>query len=159
MGCCLPDVGGETRSCLQIAEPFLFVYGTLLRGFASLESWQRRVRAEFAGRGRIKGKLYDLGEYPGAITDSEHLVRGELYELRNPGNAVKILDEYEWYSPLHPERSLFVRAVTPVVMDNGGEKEAWVYFYNGQVDERKLIAGGDYRGKSKPRSEDTSRVC
>ncbi len=143
-----------------VATPrFLFVYGTLLRGFASLESWRGRVQAEFAGRGRIKGKLYDLGEYPGAIADSEHLVRGEVYELRSPGDALNILDEYEAFFPLHPERSLFVRAVTPVVMADGREMEAWVYFYNGQVDERKLMAGGDYRGESKPRSADTSRVC
>ena len=140
------------------APRFLFVYGTLLRDFASLESWQRRVQAEFVGRGRIKGKLYDLGEYPGAITDSEHRVRGEVYELRNPGEAVKLLDEYEEFFPLHPERSLFVRTVTPVVMDDGREMEAWAYFYNGQVDESKLIAGGDYRDISKPRSAGTRRV-
>ncbi len=142
-----------------VATPrFLFVYGTLLRGFASLESWRRRVQAEFAGRGRIKGKLYDLGEYPGAIADAEQVVRGEVYELRGPANAVSILDEYEGYFPLHPKRSLFVRTVTPVIMDDGRETKAWVYFYNGPVDERKLIAGGDYRGKSKPRSADTRRV-
>ena len=130
-----------------------------MKGFDSLQNWQRRVKAEFVGRGKIKGRLYDLGEYPAVISSvSEQLVRGEVYELRDPANAVDILDEYEEFFPLHPERSLFVRAVTPVMMDDGGETKAWVYFYNGQVDERKLIAGGDYRGKSKQRSADTRRA-
>ena len=140
-------------------QPFLFVYGTLMQGFDSLENWQSRVQAEFVGRGKIQGRLYDLGRYPGAIrAASEHLVRGEVYKLRNPANALDILDEYEGFFPLHPERSSFVRAVTSVVMDDGREKEAWVYFYNGPVDESKLIAGGDYRSKSKPRSAGTRRV-
>ena len=144
-----------------VATPrFLFVYGTLMRGFPSLESWQGRVQAEFVGRGNIQGRLYDLGEYPAVIrAGSEHLVRGEVYELRDPANAVSILDEYEAFSPSHPERSLFIRAVTPVVMDDGRKAKVWVYVYNGQVDERKLIAGGDYRGSANLRSADTRRVC
>ena len=143
-----------------VASPrFLFVYGTLRRGFDAVENWPRNVKAEFVGRGRIKGKLYDLGEYPGAIVDAEQVVRGEVYELRGPANAVSILDEYEEFFPFHPERSLFIRAISPVAMDDGRETEAWVYFYNGQVDQSKLISGGDYRSKSKPRSAGTSRVC
>ena len=142
-----------------VTPPFLFVYGTLMQGFDSLENWQSRVQAEFVGRGKIQGRLYDLGKFPGAIRAAfEHLVRGEVYKLRNPANALDILDEYEGFFPLHPERSSFVRAVTPVVMDDGREKEAWVYFYNGPVDESKLIADGDYRSKSKPRSAGTRRV-
>ena len=144
-----------------VTPRFLFVYGTLLRGSASVESWQRRVQAEFAGRGRIKGKLYDLGEYPGAIADAEQVVRGEVYELRSPDDAVKILDEldeYEGYFPLRPKKSLFVRRVTSVVMDDGGNTKAWVYFFNGPVDENDLIPGGDYRSNLKPRSAGTRRV-
>ncbi|MCH7978431.1 MAG: gamma-glutamylcyclotransferase [Acidobacteria bacterium] len=143
-----------------VATPrFLFVYGTLMKGFDSLQNWQRRVQAEFVGRGKIKGRLYDLGEYPVVISSvSEQLVRGEVYELRDPANAVDILDEYEEFSPLHPERSLFVRAVTPVVMDDGREMEAWVYFYNGPVDEDNLIPGGDYGGRANLPSAGTRRV-
>ena len=144
-----------------VATPrFLFVYGTLREGFDSLENWQSRVQAEFVGRGKIQGRLYDLGAYPAVIrAASEHLVRGEVYRLRDPANAADVLDEYEGFFPLHPERSLFVRAVTSVVTDDGREKEAWVYFYNGQVDASKLISSGDYRSKSKPRSAGTRRVC
>ncbi len=75
-----------------VTPPFLFVYGTLMQVFDSLENWQSRVRAEFIGRGKIQGRLYDLGRYPGAIrAASEHLVRGEVYKLRNPANALDIL--------------------------------------------------------------------
>jgi hypothetical protein len=34
-----------------------------MRGFR--EDWQRKLGAEFVGRGTIRGNLYDLGEYPG----------------------------------------------------------------------------------------------
>jgi len=51
----------------QIAK--LFVYGTLRRGF-ELHSYLRRQSARFLGEGIIGGRLYDLGEYPGAIPSS-----------------------------------------------------------------------------------------
>jgi gamma-glutamylcyclotransferase (GGCT)/AIG2-like uncharacterized protein YtfP len=41
----------------------LFVYGTLMKGHR--DDWQQKVRARFIGRGRITGKLYRLGKFPG----------------------------------------------------------------------------------------------
>ena len=84
-------------------------------------------------------------------------IAGELAE-KSPGDAVKILGEYEGYFPLRTKKSLFVRTVTPVILEDGGETKAWVYFYNGPVDEDNLIPGGDYRGRANLRSADTRRV-
>jgi gamma-glutamylcyclotransferase (GGCT)/AIG2-like uncharacterized protein YtfP len=127
---------------------YLFVYGTLMKGFDSLEKWQKRVNAVLLGRGRVSGKLYDVGDYPGAVAadrNSQWEVLGELYELRTPEAAIKLLDDYEDFFPMHPEKSLYVRTLVPVKMEDGRTVRAWVYWFNGEVDEGKLIPNGDYR--------------
>lgn len=137
------------------ATRFVFVYGTLMKGFE--DDWQKSAGASFVGRGKIKGKLYDLDEYPGAVCaprNSQDFVNGELYELRDPTAATRILDDYEEFLPLLPDKSLFVRAAVPVWLEDRRREHAWVYFYNRPVDKARLIASGDYRdklsGKSRP---------
>ena len=128
------------------STPFLFVYGTLMKGFG--EGWQDLVGAELVGQGSIGGRLYDLGDYPGATPDggeSRQRVRGELYRLSDPELAMRILDGYEEFLPLQPEESLFVRTLVPVTLETDRREDAWVYFYNRAADEAKLIPSGDYR--------------
>jgi gamma-glutamylcyclotransferase (GGCT)/AIG2-like uncharacterized protein YtfP len=127
---------------------FIFVYGTLMKGFH--EDWQTKVGAHLVGRGRINGRLYDLGEYPGAIcapADSGEHVRGELYEVEDAKLATRILDRFEEYFPRRPHKSLFLRIVAPVTLEDGRTENAWVYVYNRDVDEATFIPGGDYRDK------------
>lgn len=103
------------------------------------------------GRGRMNGKLYDLGDFPGAICaapDSGEYVKGELYEVRDAEFATKILDEFEEFFPRHPRKSLFVRTIAPVTLEDGRREDAWVYVYNQPVDETKLVPSGDYRENS-----------
>ena len=138
----------------QVAE-YLFVYGTLMG--ARRDGLLTKVEASFAGRGAIRAKLYHLGGYPGAKPDHEHDVKGELYRLAEPRKALLLLDEYEdcWCSlrPRAPHasaaaprsRGLFLRKLATVQLDDGSEREAWVYFYNRPVDESRLIPSGDYR--------------
>jgi len=130
--------------------PFLFVYGTLRMGFG--EDWQRRVGAEFAGRGTIRGNLYDLGDYPGArVLGAEpgQRVSGELYRLRDPEIALKTLDSYEEFSPLVPKKSLFVRELVSVTLEGGRKKRAWAYLYNRGIAGARLIPTGCYRDSDK----------
>lgn len=61
---------------------FLFVYGTLMGG--QRKDLLAKVGATFFGRGTIRAKLYDLGEYPGVKPDHRHQVKGELYRLTTP---------------------------------------------------------------------------
>jgi len=125
---------------------FVFVYGTLMKGFQ--EDWQTKVGARLLGRGRISGKLYDLGEYPGAICaagDSGEYVKGELYEVKDPELATSILDQFEEFFPRRPHKSLFVRIIAPVTLEDGRRENAWVYVYNQPVDETRLVPSGDYR--------------
>ena len=131
-----------------VGTKLLFVYGTLLKG--QHEDWQQRVGAHLVGRGRINGKLYNLGEFPGALANSDPRcqVEGEVYCLDDINHATRILDEYEEYHPSHPEKSLFIRREVPVVMEDGTGKRAWVYLYNGPVNESDLILSGNYRERA-----------
>lgn len=126
----------------------LFVYGTLMKGLR--EDWQRKVGAHFVGRGRITGKLYDLGEYPGAVacTDPQHQIVGEVYRLDDPDTATGILDQYEEFLPFRPDKSLFIRKKLPVTLKGGTQKQAWVYLYNRSVNDAELIPGGNYRERT-----------
>jgi gamma-glutamylcyclotransferase (GGCT)/AIG2-like uncharacterized protein YtfP len=124
--------------------PYLLVYGTLMRGLG--EDWQHQLGARFIRRGSIKARLYDLAGYPGAVgSGSDERVKGELYRLTSPERALAALDDYEEYLPSKPLRSLFVREVLPVTLEGGGEKKAWVYLYNREVPESRVIPSGDYR--------------
>jgi gamma-glutamylcyclotransferase (GGCT)/AIG2-like uncharacterized protein YtfP len=117
-----------------------------MKGFQ--EDWQRKVGAEFVGRGTIRGNLYDLGDYPGArvvAAEPGQRVSGELYRLRDPELALETLDKYEEFSPREPNRSLFVRELLPVILEDGRKRRAWAYLYNRGIAGAKLIPSGRYR--------------
>lgn len=123
----------------------LFVYGSLRRDVPGGRSELLGDAAEFLGPGRIRGRLLDLGAYPGlvaAVTRDER-VRGELYVIRGR-RTLAVLDAYEDYDPRRPERSLFLRRETQVELDSGETKIAWVYWYTGAPGRGRVIASGDY---------------
>jgi len=112
-----------------------------------------QIGASLAGRATIQAKLYDLGEYPGAKPDHQHQVKGELYRLTRPAEALTLLDGYEDYVSLRPPDGLFVREQAQVTLEDGHTETAWVYFYNRPVDESHLILDGDYRSWMRRRNE------
>jgi gamma-glutamylcyclotransferase (GGCT)/AIG2-like uncharacterized protein YtfP len=123
-----------------------------MKGFR--EDWQRKLGAEFVGRGTIRANLYDLGDYPGArVVGAEpaQRVSGELYRLRAPESALKSLDRYEEFSPLRPNKSLFVRELLAVTLEDGRKKRAWAYLYNRGIADAKLIPTGRYRDSANAR--------
>ena len=115
----------------ELDTDFLFVYGTLRRGFA-LHHHLRRMGAEFVATGEVQAELFDLGKFPGArkSTKPGKIVAGEVYRLRQAENALKVLDHVEGFSPQTPEKSLFQRATTEVVLPNGERRVAWIYWLN-----------------------------
>jgi gamma-glutamylcyclotransferase (GGCT)/AIG2-like uncharacterized protein YtfP len=129
--------------------PLLFVYGTLMRGFHV--SWQGEFGAKLVGQGTIRARLYDLGDFPGArLADNtaDSSVTGELYRLREPERAIRVLDSYEGYFPTQPYRSLFIRDLVTVTVEGGRRTRAWTYVYNRPVSNAKLIPSGDYRDRA-----------
>jgi gamma-glutamylcyclotransferase (GGCT)/AIG2-like uncharacterized protein YtfP len=75
---------------------YLFSYGTLLPQHAPREiaSTVRRLRR--VGQGLVRGRLYDLGDYPGAVlTRNGPLIRGLVFELPEDPEVLERLDQYE----------------------------------------------------------------
>jgi ribosomal protein S1 len=81
--------------------------------------------------GKLQAELSDLGEFPGArkSTKPGKTVEGELYRLHRMGNTLKVFDQVEGFSPRNPEKSLFQRATTEVILPNGQRRLAWIYWY------------------------------
>ena len=99
------------------------------------------------GEAKVKGKLYDLGEYPAAIpTTEEDFIKGELYELKEAGEfewAIEQLDDYEGLNPEEGETKLYARELVEVFCNNQST-QAWIYWCTKDVTGRPLIASGDY---------------
>ena len=125
-------------------EQLVFFYGTLMAAFSG--PWRRDVGhlLVFRGRGSIAAALFDLGNYPAAVSVPDSRVRGELYEITGPDAVLKTLDEFEGYLPAQPEASLYTRSLTLVTLEDGAQVDAWAYFYNAPLGRAERIASGDY---------------
>ncbi|NCI47809.1 gamma-glutamylcyclotransferase family protein [Sediminibacterium soli] len=128
------------------ATPYLFVYGSLRKGFhhPAYEYISRYFR--FAGDARVKGKLYDLGSYPAALpTEEDSFITGELYCINTPDEfdwAIAQLDDYEGLNTENGEPSLYRRDTVTVYLNDATET-AWIYWYNRPVNEQTRIPTGD----------------
>ncbi|MCY7310173.1 MAG: gamma-glutamylcyclotransferase [Chitinophagaceae bacterium] len=124
----------------------LFVYGSLRKGFQSPVYEYISRFFKFIGEAKVKGKLFDLGSYPAGIaaTDDSFII-GELYQAINEHEfswAIGQLDDYEGVSVEADEVQLYRREVAEVYLNND-ITQAWIYWYNGDVTDKPLIASGD----------------
>lgn len=116
----------------------LFVYGTLRKEVAHPMHRILERYGIFQGTGTVRGKLYDLGRYPGAIAsdeDSDRIV-GELYRLEPADRALSRLDDYEGRRFQRREFSVFLEDQTT--------STAWAYLYTGPIGRCRRITCGDY---------------
>ncbi|HLC43413.1 MAG TPA: gamma-glutamylcyclotransferase family protein, partial [Methylomirabilota bacterium] len=121
----------------------MFVYGTLMQGFALYHLLESRARC--LGRGTVPGRLVSLGDFPGLLDDPRQRVHGELYQTERPEALWRLLDEAEGFDPRDIAQSLFAREVTHVSMADGSVIPAWVYRYKGSLNRAAPIPSGDYR--------------
>ena len=126
---------------------YLFVYGTLQPGRAPVEisAVVRALRS--VGAGRVRGVLYDLGEFPGAVLDEhgDSEVEGTVFELPEEPTALRRLDGYEEFDPDAPEGSLFRRVSHAVRLDTGKMLSCWIYVYNRDPTGMRVLSGGSRR--------------
>jgi gamma-glutamylcyclotransferase (GGCT)/AIG2-like uncharacterized protein YtfP len=124
----------------------LFVYGTLSPSRAPAHLCEIAARLKPLSPGSMPGRLYDLGEFPGAVFDAAAPTRvyGEVFELPSDSRFLSQLDDYEGFMPADPAKSLFVREQRPVVISRGAQLSCWVYLYNRDPGHSPLIHGGDY---------------
>jgi gamma-glutamylcyclotransferase (GGCT)/AIG2-like uncharacterized protein YtfP len=121
----------------------LFVYGTLLSADNEFAGYLKD-NSTFYSQGKLKGRLFDIGEYPGAIisTDKDHEITGSVYRLTSP-NALKVIDDYEGYGEGRDQPNLYIRKKLPV-QTMEGLVACWVYLYNLSVNGLVEIESGNY---------------
>ena len=122
----------------------VFFYGTLMAGFDRRRRAGIDSKLTYIGRGSIQGALFDLGIYPAAVPAREGTIWGEVYDMSDPSAVLAALDEIEGYSQEDPDRSLYTRSQTDVVLPDGSHARAWVYFYNAPLGRAPRIPSGDY---------------
>jgi gamma-glutamylcyclotransferase (GGCT)/AIG2-like uncharacterized protein YtfP len=124
----------------------LFVYGTLRGTLGYPLGLAIRSAARDLGLARLEGRLYDCGEYPGAVHElgCGSWIVGELYALDEASPLWAELDAYEGCGPGQSEPFEFERIPCPVATDQGATLEAWVYLYRWDLRGLPLIESGDY---------------
>ena len=122
---------------------FLFVYGTLQDPQNQVAQFLQS-NAEFYADGYFHGRLFDLGDYPGAVESdkSEDKVYGSVFALKNAELIFRILDEYEETGDQFAEPNEFVRTKTEIVVGKNEKLLCWIYLYNYPVDSGNQIESG-----------------
>jgi gamma-glutamylcyclotransferase (GGCT)/AIG2-like uncharacterized protein YtfP len=122
---------------------YLFVYGTLQPGRAPAEIAPAVEKFRRLGRGRVRGVLLDLGEYPGAILDpaAASEVEGTVFELPAAADILRDLDTYEEFNPEAPAGSLFLRVSCPVTLEGDEILHCWMYVYNRDPAGARVLSG------------------
>lgn len=128
------------------ASYYVFVYGSLRKGFQSSAYEYISRYFNFFGEAKVKGKLFDLGEYPAAIPVSgDAFIKGELYIVKNENEfswAIAQLDDYEGVLVEPHEQPLYRREIADTFI-NDAIVPAWMYWYNGDVSGKPAITSGD----------------
>jgi len=119
-----------------MSQHFLFVYGTLKRGFErhsvlQNESWHcEAVTVE-------RHRLFDCGGYPGLVACSDgSQIRGEVYRVSDA--CLAACDEVECVAEGMYTRKLI--AVRPV-NDGGNGQNVWAYLYLQPTDALPVCEG------------------
>jgi gamma-glutamylcyclotransferase (GGCT)/AIG2-like uncharacterized protein YtfP len=126
---------------------YLFAYGTLQPSLAPKSMEQATAKLRPVGAGFVRGVLYDLGHYPGAIADAGAAGRisGTVMKLPDDGDVLRALDDYEGFDPQSPDTSEFIRKQQTIELAQGGTLMCWFYRYNGPLDEAQIIVNGSWR--------------
>jgi gamma-glutamylcyclotransferase (GGCT)/AIG2-like uncharacterized protein YtfP len=124
----------------------LFVYGTLMRGYAHPMARLLSANADFLGEVSCRGRLYRVKHYPGLVLsdDAADVVFGELYRLRAAEDLLREFDMYEACGEGFAEPTQYVRRTLPVTFADGSVSEAWTYIYNWPVMDLPRIESGRF---------------
>lgn len=122
---------------------YLFAYGTLRPDHSPNEIASAVARLRHVGEGFIRGKLFDLGDYPGAVLDPSYKekISGTVFRLPKDETLLRKIDEYEEFDPKTPDKSLFVRRLHPVELTAGKTLQCWVYVYNQRLKKARRLTG------------------
>src|SRR5215813_3349829 len=127
----------------------LFVYGTLMRGYAHPMARLLSANAEYLGEATCRGRLYMVKHYPGLVLSdvAGEIVHGELYRLREADALLREFDMYEACGEGFPEPTQYLRRMLQVALPGGEASEAWTYIYNWPVAKLVRIESGRFLQK------------
>jgi gamma-glutamylcyclotransferase (GGCT)/AIG2-like uncharacterized protein YtfP len=127
-------------------QDHLFVYGTLMRGFDHPMAQLLSANADFLGPARCRGRLYLIKHYPGLVLsgDSNDVVFGEVFRLRERDALLREFDMYEACGEGFAEPTEYIRQMLPVTRADGAASEAWTYIYNWPVTGLPRIGAGRF---------------
>ena len=123
---------------------FLFVYGSLLDEDNEFAIYLKD-NSKFYSTGKVKGTLYDIGEYPGAILFPEggEYIYGNILKIDTPEKVFKVIDDYEGYGGEQSWPNEFIRILTGIEVE-AEVIDCWIYVYNLPVNGLRYIKGGRY---------------
>lgn len=114
----------------------IFVYGTLRPGRGAYKTFIEG-RAEHVSTTRIRGRMYDLGSYPGVRLeyDEDDWVTGDLFTITDD-KLPDMLDRYEGYPNYYDRRM--------VATEDG--HDTWVYEFGVVPPAASLVSSGEWKG-------------
>lgn len=124
----------------------LFVYGSLRSGFHSPAYHYVSKYFTFVGNAKVRGVLYDMGDYPVATpTTNNTFIVGELYQINQKEAfdfAIAQLDDYEGLNGEANEVALYERKQAEIII-NEAITNAWTYWYKGNISNKPVVDSGD----------------
>jgi gamma-glutamylcyclotransferase (GGCT)/AIG2-like uncharacterized protein YtfP len=128
---------------------FLFVYGTLRRGFDHPMARCLAQSAAYRGEASCAGRLYRVAHYPGLVLadDQAARVHGDLYALGQDAALLAAIDAYEGCGADDPPPHPYARQRTEVICADGAHCTAWTYVYRLSAAHLPLIPDGRFFGR------------
>lgn len=128
-----------------MTEPtYLFVYGTLRKDFFLPLREKIATDIQWMDYAKIKGQLFNIGEYPGAVPHHVGYIHGEIIKVLAPQKVFRILDDYEGYKQGAEKVAEYRRKKEIAEMENGTFVNVWIYWYNFPLGSAERIRGSDY---------------
>ena len=122
----------------------LFIYGTLLKEDNEYAGYLKN-NSTFYSKGRLKGKLYDIGEYPGAILsdDDDTCLYGNIVKMIEPDRVLPVINDYEGFGVDQSYPNEFIRVLGNI--ETGiGIVTCWIYLYNLPITGLAVVKDGRY---------------
>ena len=125
----------------------LFVYSSLRKGFHQSSYYYLIKYFTFVCPAKVKGVVSDIGgEHFATPGDGSCFIKGELYMLNDEHDFSYVfgeLDDYEGLVVEQGEQPLYRREISSVYKDNDEIVDAWIYWFNGDVEGKPVVASGD----------------
>lgn len=114
----------------DMSDMKIFVYGSLAQGNIHYNKFfnEENVTSNVF----IKGAAYrlEVGYSVVSTQETSQMVPGDMISCTKSDLLLSLLDEFHGFSFKTPEKSLFLRVMTDVYLDDGSVEKAYVYSIN-----------------------------